>query len=449
MLDLVIRNGNIIDPSDSPFRGNIGIVDGKIVEISTEDIPARQSIDAEGLTVSPGFIDIHMHEDKPQGDSIPYETFNSMALMGVTTVVGGNCGLGEVRVGSYLDIVDRQGSPVNCAVLVGHDVLRQLVGCTDRWGGASLEQVSMMASILREEMERGALGVSFGLEYTPGTSTEEMIQLSRVIAEYPGKMVSAHYRYSTKRSPEALAEMVIVSRETGVKFQISHIGSCCAAGQMSQGLEMIETARKFGVDVMTDVYPYDSFSTFIGSPGFETGFMERWNVGYDALGVAAGKYKGQRCTEEIFEELRRTAPETRIVGYVMKEEEVIKAMNHPLAMVASDGDVKKGVAHPRSSGTFPRVLGRYVREQKRIALNTAIDKMTRMPAERLGLKKGRILKGYDADLVVFDPETIIDNSTYEEPTRVPSGIQRVIVGGSEVARDGSLTGVLPGKGLRF
>ena len=135
MLDLVIRNGNIIDPSDSPFRGNIGIVDGKIVEISTEDIPARQSIDAEGLTVSPGFIDIHMHEDKPQGDSIPYETFNSMALMGVTTVVGGNCGLGEARVGSYLDIVDRQGSPVNCAVLVGHDVLRQLVGCTDRWGG--------------------------------------------------------------------------------------------------------------------------------------------------------------------------------------------------------------------------------------------------------------------------------------------------------------------------
>ena len=218
---------------------------------------------------------------------------------------------------------------------------------------------------------------------------------------------------------------------------------------MSQGLEMIETARKFGVDVMTDVYPYDSFSTFIGSPGFETGFMERWNVGYDALGVAAGKYKGQRCTEEIFEELRRTAPETRIVGYVMKEEEVIKAMNHPLAMVASMATFKKELLTPGRAVPSQGSGAGMCENRKRIALNTAIDKMTRMPAERLGLKKGRILKGYDADLVVFDPETIIDNSTYEEPTRVPSGIQRVIVGGSEVARDGSLTGVLPGKGLRF
>lgn len=450
MLDLVINNGIIIDPVEGSYRGNIGIKDGKIQTITSVPLSGDKSIDSKNMAISPGFIDIHMHEDKPQGDSIKYETFNSMALMGVTTVAGGNCGLGEVYTDRYLNMLDSQGSPVNYAALIGHDVLRQVVGCTDRWGNATKQQISEMIDVIHKELEKGALGLSFGLEYTPGTSTQELIELCKVVAEYPGKMVAAHYRFSTKRSFEALGELIIASRETGVKFQISHIGSGCAAGQMEQGLKMIEIAHDAGVDVMVDVYPYDSFSTFIGSPGFESGFCERWNVSYNALEVAGGKYKGERCTQQLFQELRENAPDTRIIGHVMNEREIVEAMNHPLVIIASDGDIKNGVAHPRSSGSFPRVLGRYVRERKDIDLKTAINKMTQMPAERLGLKgKGRIKSGYDADIVIFEPDKIIDNSTYGEPTKPPSGISRVMIAGIDVVQEGVLTGNRPGKSLRF
>ena len=224
MFDLVITNGNIIDPIDGEYQKNIGIKDGKIVEISDKMLYGKEEICTE-KKVAPGFIDIHMHEDELVNGKIKYDTFNYMALMGVTTAVGGNCGLGCVNIKEYLDVINEQGAPVNYAGLIGNAKLREYIGCDDRYRPAKKDEIKKMAEIIKDGMQNGALGLSFGLEYTPGASTEEFMELSKIVAEYPEKMVACHYRFDAIRSLEALAEMIIVARETKVKFEISHIGS--------------------------------------------------------------------------------------------------------------------------------------------------------------------------------------------------------------------------------
>lgn len=450
MFDAVINSGNIIDPVDGEYQGNIGIKNGKIVEISDENLVGKKEINAEGKKISPGFIDIHMHEDVMNNGKIEYEIFNYMVLMGVTTVVGGNCGIGNPNVAEYLNVIDTQGAPVNYAGLVGLAEIRDAVGCTDKYRPATKKEINKIIDIITKEFERGALGVSFGLEYVPGTSTEELIHISRTVANLPNKLVSCHYRFDASRSLEALAEMIIVARETKTKFQISHIGSCIAFGQMQEGLRMLESAYNAGVDIMADVYPYDASCSFIGSAVFDNGCFERWEVDYEAIEVTEGKYKGQKCNKEIFEYIREKEPDTLAIAFLMDEKEVVEAMKHPLVMIASDGLMHNGQGHPRAVGTFPRVIGRYARKNKNLDLITAINKMTIMPAQRIGLKsKGRIAKGFDADLTIFDYSSIVDNASFENPNEPPSGIDTVLVNGIEVVKNGQLTGKHPGGSIRF
>ncbi len=445
MFDLVINNGVLTDPVDGQQKGNIGISGGKIATIFQENLKGKKEIDATGKIVSPGFIDIHMHTE-PSFKKYSFEVLDYMALMGVTTAVGGNCGIGEGDMSSCTTAFQETGAPVNFVSLIGHAGLRDLVGCHDRYQPVSDDKIAQMGEILKKGLTQGALGLSFGLEYVPGTSFKEMLFLSEIVAAFPGRLVAAHYRFDGERALEALAEMVIIARETKVRFQVSHIGSCSAWGsRMTESLKMLESAHNAGIDIMADVYPYDAFCTIVGSAVFDPGCFERWGVSYDAILSAEGKYKGERCTKEILTYLREEEPEGLVVAFVMNEDEVVEAMVHPLVMVASDGHIREGQGHPRGAGTFPRLLGRYVREKGSLDLVTAIKKITWLPAQQLGLQnKGRIMTGYDADLTIFDPETIIDGSTFEEPAKPPQGIDHVLVGGSEVASQGKLTGNKPG-----
>ncbi len=450
MFDLVINNGEIIDPADGKYKANIGVKSGLIKEISKDKLEGKKSIDAQNNMITPGFIDIHMHEDNLKEGKIKFEIFNNMVQMGVTTAIGGNCGLGDADIANYLDLLEKKTPPLNYAGMIGHGSLREKVGCNDRYGNASQKEVMEMKKLLKKGLEAGAIGLSFGLEYTPGATIMEMIELAEVVADYPDRLVAAHYRFDATRSLEAIGEMIIIARETGVKFQISHIGSCTAFGQMETALKMIEAARNGGVDIMADVYPYDAFSTYVGSAVFDEGCFEKWGVDYNAIKVTEGKYKGKRCNKEIFEYIREKEPDDLVVAFVMEEKEVIKAMQHPLVMIASDGILNNGQGHPRAAGTFPRVLGKYVREERKLELINAIDKITRMPAERTGLSnKGRIKEGYDADLCIFDYDTIIDKATFDIPTQKPEGIKEVIVAGTSVVNKGNLVDEYPGSVLRY
>ncbi|MGM0653411.1 MAG: N-acyl-D-amino-acid deacylase family protein [Bacillota bacterium] len=436
--DLVISGGTVIDPVLGEYKANLGITEGKIIKISEAPLEGQRIIKLNGEVVSAGFIDIHMHGGElSEHCSADVDIFRYMALMGVTTAVGGNCGLGDPAIFGQTGTM----LPVNYFCLAGHGDLREKSGCSDRYRGATDEEVKIMKQFLEEGLQGGALGLSFGLEYIPGTTIDELLQLSRVVARYPGKLVSAHYRYDADRSLEALAEMIIVARETNVKFQVSHLNSCTAFGQTVEGLKMLEAASRSGVDIMADAYPYDAFSTFIGSAVFDPGCFERMGAGYEQILVCEGKYSGRRCTEEIFNDLRVNDPDALVVAFVMKEDEVVETLKHPLVMIASDGFIKNGRGHPRAAGAFPRVLGRYVRERGDLDLVTAINKMTVMPAERLGLEtKGRIAEGYDADITIFNKEVVEDRATFENPTEPPAGIGHVIVDGESVVENGRFTG---------
>ncbi|PAB60817.1 N-acyl-D-amino-acid deacylase family protein [Anaeromicrobium sediminis] len=432
MYDIKIINGKIIDfNTEDLVLSNIGIKDGKIVSIGDCDEEANVVIDAKGKILSPGFIDIHMHEEvighSPDGDS--YDIANRMLLMGVTTAVGGNCGNNRQNINEFFDFIDYNGSPLNYLLYVGHNFLRNKVGIKDRYRNASVSEIEEMKRLVNDAIEKGAIGISFGLEYSPGVTFEEIIE---VINGAKGKkmILSAHYREDGDKSIESIKEMIEISKKTKFPMQISHLGSCIDRGMMKEFLKVIKKAIDEGVDVQADCYPYDAFSTFIGSAVFDEGCFEKWNKSYDSILLTEEPYRGKVCNEELFHKVRKEHPNMIVVAFVMNEDEVIEAIKAPFVLVASDGLYTKGQGHPRGAGTFPRVLGRYVREKEELNLIEAIKKMTLLPAKRLGLNnKGKIGIGLDADLVILNPDTIIDKATFENPTEPPSGIDFVILNG--------------------
>jgi len=331
---------------------------------------------------------------------------------------------------------------------VGYSAVREALGLTDHYAPAPAAALPRAREILGQALAAGAVGISLGLEYTPGAPTEELIAAAGVAADYPGAFLAAHYRNDAGRALEAIDEMLAIGAGTGLPMQVSHIGSCAAFGNMDAALERLEAARAAGQDVTADCYPYDAFCTFIGSPVFDPGCLENWQRDYDSLQVGSGPYAGRRCDEELFHYLRREAPETLIIAFVMDEEEVLAALRHPLVMVGSDALYRDRQGHPRGAGTFPRVLGPFVREKNFLSFTEALAKMTILPARRLGLKsKGRLQEGADADLVLLDPETLADRATFAQPTLAPAGIDLVLVGGEVVVSAGKLLPARPGRPL--
>lgn len=439
MLDLKIINGKIIDVENRRIiEGDLGVKDGKIVDIGNVSASSREIINADGRHVSPGFIDIHMHEeDFSLTKKEKYDIAETMLNMGVTTCIAGNCGNNRQSIEELHEFIKEMGSPVNYMSYIGHNYLRNLVGNSDIYARSTKEQIARMQSMVEEAVDSGAVGVSYGLEYCPGIDTEEAIEITEKIKGRKDIILSAHYRKDAAYALDAINEMAMIGRETGIPFQISHLSSCSAYGNMTEALNLIEKHYNSGLDISVDAYPYAAFSTFIGSAVFDEGCFELWNKSYDSIMLTEEPFRGVFCDTELFEKARKEYPTMLAVAYVMNEEEIVEALNHPLVMVASDGIYRNNSGHPRGAGTFPRVIGNYVRDMKAMEFFDAINKMTHMPAKRLKLKnKGLIKEGFDADITVFNYDTVIDRATFQDPQLRPVGIDYVILGGGAAVKEG-------------
>ncbi len=446
----LIKNGRIVDPSQNiDAYGNLLCEDGRIVGITNEEPEADLVIDAKLHMVTPGFIDIHMHEDSFGEDGVlKQDTFRSMLLMGVTTAVGGNCGSNRADPARMLDYIDSHGNMVNLALFVGHSWVRGECGFTDRYSPADEALIGRMEELVRTRLEAGCMGVSFGLEYIPGTGTPEILQLAGLCTP-SGRLVSSHVRGDVGKVFASVREMNDMAQRTGCRVQISHLGSMGGYGQMAQLLKELEGYRATGTDIACDCYPYNAFSTTIGAAVYDEGCMDDYQAGYDSIMMATGRHAGQRCTKEIFDWERANAPEDLTIGFFMKEEDVEMALRHPMVMLGSDGMLLGDKGHPRVSGTFPRFIANYVRTGK-VGLMEGISKMTSMPAERLCLtQKGSLRKGCDADIVIFDYDRIKDGSSFEEPFRVPEGIDCVLIGGRIAAENGRVMDGSLGRSVRY
>ena len=454
---ILIKNGHVIDPAarvDS--KQDLLVEDGRVAAVGPAareaEGSAEQVIDAQGRIVCPGFIDIHMHEDPvtAEGTIDAYSThsiFPCMLRMGVTTAVAGNCGENKYHPADYLDLVDRDGVPVNVAMLAGHEFFRHQAGCTDNYAAATKEQKAEMAREMEKSLERGCVGLSYGIRYVPGMDIQELLETAAGAAKH-GKLVAAHIRDDADFVFDAAREFLDAGLRLGVPMEVSHIGSMAGFGQMEAFLRLIDSYRLLEPRIGCDCYPYAAFSTNLGSATYDEGWRQRYQCGYDAVELAEGKYKGQRCTKEIFDETRRDFPECMTICYVMRQDEVDLAYSHPGVMVGSDGTLSTGQGHPRASGAFPRVLSRYVGSGK-LSLYDAIERMTALPAKQLGLSgKGSLGVGKDADIVIFDPERIQDTASFEDPLSPPVGIDWVFVNGVAAARDGKMIFDRAGRSVR-
>lgn len=443
-MDIIIKNGTVLDPETGfEKKANIGIKDGKIVTVTEDEISGKKEIDAEGLFVVPGFIDLHIHEDPMTDGRINFSTERAMLRMGVTTVVGGNCGFSPADMRKYIEYLRKNGSPVNTMLLQGYNMIRGKFFCEaagqslyrqgDVFASITDEQIKTAQKELQESMDLGAAGLSLGLEYTPGCELEELVKVGTALRDYENPLITVHYRYDADRCLESVEECIELSKLTGVPLEFSHIGSCAGYADvkyMEDSLAMLRKAREEGVDIIADCYPYVAFSTLVGSTVFDDGWAEKWNVSYDSILPTQGKYKNQRCTKENFEYLRKEEPDTRVVCFAMREENVNKAYEDETMIVASDGKFIEDQGHARTAGTFPRVLGKYSREMGLLTFEEAIKKMTLLPAKRMHLaKKGRLRIGMDADITILNKDTVMDGNTFTAPAEPPVGIEYVIING--------------------
>jgi N-acyl-D-amino-acid deacylase len=473
--DLVIQGGRVIDPaSETDAILNVGVRRGKISSVTAQSLTGQRIVDAKGLIVTPGFIDVHTHVD-----GLSYSG-RCMAEMGVTTAIGGNCGFSFIpeargdryRLGAFLERIDRSGFPVNHAFLAGTQVFRRMAGL-DKRDEADSGAISGMTESCQRALEQGAIGVSFGIEYQPGTTSEELAALFKVAADRH-RPVTVHPRYTGRGLPllqpsavKGYEEIVNAAGEAGASLQISHLN-----GQIAwesdphdelalSALELIESARSSGLDITGDFYPYAAWCTPAGAASldyFLKGDLALWLIKkryfleIDMLEVGNGPYKGERLSPELLEKIRKEDPYTFVIGHAMREDLVEMISERPYVMVASDGvfDIESGMpSHPRGRGTFIRVLKQLVNEKQILPLMTALKKMTVQPADRFGLEgKGRLAVGADADIAVFDLEKLDDRATYLHPDVSPSGVDTVLVNGVPVLEKGRYVDSNPGRAIR-
>lgn len=438
MLDLLITEGRYPDfKKGSLVQHNVGIKDGLITYLGDEYPETKQVLDIKGSILSPGFIDIHMHEDNFQEEGDQFIIGKHMLEMGVTTALGGNCGVMYQSVKDFKEALHRMGgSIINYMLLSGYNYYRS-DGLSSYQEKVTPEALEQAKKSIVEDLREGASGISFGIEYDPSITFDEILEVSQ-LAENPDYLVSAHYREDGSKAIEAIEEMIEIAKNIPSKFQIAHLSSCSAMGKMREALHLIHQAMEENPKLNYDTYPYNAFSTTIGSAVFEEGCFEDWGKDYSDILLTDEPYRNQRCDEALFRKARAEHPEMLAVAFVMNEDEIEMAVADKQGMIASDGIIRSGHGHPRAAGTFPRVLGKYVRESGSLDMLTALRKMTFEPAKRLNLKnRGEIIEGYVADLVVFNPDTISDTADFSELTK-PQGISHVLIRGQLALEDNNV-----------
>ncbi len=499
---LLIRNGSVIDGSGAArYRADLAIAGDRIVALSRTPLDARRAarvVDAEGLIVAPGFIDLHAHLEP----LLQRPDAKSHVTQGVTLALGGPDGSGPFPLAAYLDSAQAKGLGMNVAYLVGHNTVRRMVmGTADR--APTAEELARMTQLIRRGMGDGAFGISTGLRYVPGfySKIDEVIALSRAAAD-SGGIYTSHLREEGLGLLDGVAEAITIAREARIPVVLTHHK---AVGQPMWGksvetLRMVDAARAAGLDVMIDQYPYTASSTGLAvlippwalaggtrelqrrvadpvlRDSIERGIVEYLKTdrgGGDTRRVQFGRvtwdstlegrtlhdWAERRGVGHTLEAAAKLVIEGELRGgasmiyHIIDEGDVRRIMQHPQTMIASDGRLTgpgDGVPHPRAYGTFPRVLGHYVREQGVLTLEQAVHKMTGMPARRLGLGgvRGCVAVGCFADVTLFDAATVGSAATFTQPHRYADGIPFVIVNGVMVVERGEMTTARPGRALR-
>ncbi len=497
--DLVIRNARVVDGTGNPwFRADVGIKRGRIVAVGRiGQAAAVRTIDAQERVLAPGFIDIHTHVEEaveavPRGDNY--------LMDGVTTVVTGNCGGSYQNLAQAFAKLEKLGLGLNVASLIGHNtVRREVIGNANRQ--ATARELARMQQLVEKGMRDGAIGFSTGLIYIPGTyaNSEEIIALAKVAGRYGG-VYATHLRDEGEHIVEAIEEALRVGKEAGVRVQIAHfkIDNQRLWGASVRTLELIERARRNGVDVSVDQYPYDRSSTGIGivlpswaladgdaavkkrlsdaatrariAKEMEEMLTRLGHADYSYAVVASCDFdrslEGKSISEinvlkgrskEVKAEIQTVLDVVAqggasMVYHSMGQEDVERILRYPNAAVGSDGSIRKfgaGVPHPRSYGTRARVLAEYVRERGLLTLEEAVRKMTSLPARMAGFRdRGLVREGMAADLVLFDPARVQDKATFAKPHQFSQGFDVVLVNGVAVVENGKLTSARPGRVLR-
>ena len=495
--DLLIAGGTVADGTGKPgVVADVAIKDGRIVSVGRiARGTAPEVLDAKGLTVAPGFIDVHTHAD----DIDEHPRAENFVRMGVTTIVAGNCGGSALDIGEALTKVREIGASVNYATLVGHNTVRRSVMGTEN-RDATIAELGRMKSLVWRAMADGAVGFSTGLQYVPGTYTKtpELIELAR-IAGNAGGVYASHMRNEGTELEKAIEETIRVGEAGGCRVQISHlkVDSPSRWGAGAKALALIDRARVRGVDVEADQYAYTAASSTLGIrfPSWvleggqiaigarlndqatwdrirpemramlaERGIQDyafavvssyRADPSFNGLSIKqiAAKTKGSDALDAQLEVARGMLASggASMVYHLMSDEDVERIMKHPQVGIASDSSVLtvgEGVPHPRGYGNNVRVLGEYVRKRHVIALEEAVRKMTSLPAEHFRFEgRGQVKAGYAADLVLFDAATVGDTATFEKPHAFAIGVPYVLVNGVVVIKSGDHTGMLPGQVL--
>jgi N-acyl-D-amino-acid deacylase len=481
--DLIIRGATIVDGSGAPGRiGDVSVEGDRIAEVGVVAGSGGEVINGDGLTLSPGFIDVHTHDDFA---FVRHPDMTFKRALGVTTCVCGNCGFSAMPGGptgsagllagpgdefahleAYFDAVLAQGPAVNAIMLAGHNTIRTaIMGLEER--APTAFELTQMKSRVREAMEQGACGFSTGLIYRPGkwAQTDEVIEIAREAAAFDG-LYATHMRNEGDRLLEAVEETLTIAREAGLDAHISHHKASGKPnwGKVTASLERVERAKAEGQSVTLDVYPYTAGSgrmiEYFNLDNINRAFAEVVRI---ANCPAFREYEGKMLTEIAAEQSRpiedvvrqiltaEKGDRTICIQFIIDEADIETNLRYPTMMVGSDGipDLK-GKPHPRLFGTFPKILSTYVRERGVLTLEDAVHRMTAISADRFGLiDRGRIAPGQFADLVLFDAGRIVDRATYDDPKQTPDGIGLVVVNGKVAMRDGVNAGSAAGRLLRY
>lgn len=498
-VDVLIKNGRVLDGTGNSWTWNdVAVKDGKVFQIGKDlRLTAKKTIDANGLMVAPGFIDVHTHIE---GEEAKNPTADNFLYDGVTTVVTGNCGSSNVDIGAYIKRLDSLKVSINVATLIGHnDVRKAVMGTANR--KATADEIKKMQALVEKAMQDGAVGFSTGLIYIPGTysSTDEVVALAKAAAKYKG-VYASHMRDEGDSVVAAINEAIHIGREAKMPVEISHFK---LSGQQNWGrsketIPMIAKAREEGLDVTIDQYPYTASSTSLSTllpdevladgqdsirarlarpemRQYITDYMlkklKKRKLKHLSYAVVASyradttlngksieeinllmgrKHNAKAETETVMDMMSKGGASAVFHG--MSEDDVKNIMQYPFNMFASDASIRvfnQGAPHPRGYGTNARVLGKYVRDEKVILLEEAVRRMTSLPAQKFGLKdRGLLREGFAADIVVFDEKEVTDLSTFEKPHAYSKGFRYVLVNGEVVVEEAKHNGTRSGRPLK-